>query len=73
VGLILAHFVFQTDDGKFVSTRKATSPGAYTARVSLSDTLEGARILNTRSAASNAASNGGFTGTPREITLSIKD
>jgi hypothetical protein len=52
--LALAHFVYRLSDGSYAGTRKAISPRSYQQRISRADTLEDARVFNTRPTASVA-------------------
>ena len=66
----MPHFVFVTDDGEYIPTRKNTGQ-MYVSRVTLSPDISGARIFNTAGAARNAAGSGGFDGDVHHVNLSI--
>ena len=65
----MSHFVFETTDGQYISTRKNTGRG-YEARVTLSN-LDGARIFNTKAAASNAGNQAGVDGKVLPVALTV--
>ena len=54
----MAHFVYECEDGSFISTRKNTGR-VYECRVTTSETLDNARIFNTKGAATNAGNQAG--------------
>lgn len=65
----MSHFVFETDDGRYVSTRKSTGR-VYECRVTLSD-LDGARIFNTKAAATNSGNQAGVNGMAKPVQLTV--
>lgn len=58
------HYVFKTNTGLFVGTRKETGEG-YARRVTLVTSRDEARVFNTKAAATNAAA--GHEGEAKQV------
>ena len=65
----MSHFVFETTDGEYVSTRKNNGK-MYESRVTLSD-IDGARIFNTKAAATNAGNQAEVQGKALPVIVQV--